>query len=872
MSPAPRGRRVIGERVSHYTIVERLGGGGMGVVYKAEDERLKRPVALKFLPPELTRDEAAKARLVLEAQAASALDHPHVCAVHEIDETPDGQVFICMAYVDGESLKSRLERGPLPVEDAIVIGMQIAEGLAHAHRHGIVHRDIKPANVMLARDGGVKLVDFGLATLVGQTQPGAPGTVAGTPAYMSPEQVLGVPVDERSDIWSLGTVLFEMLAGRSLAAVRDDAGAETTGGISATLAAARPDVPPQLAAIIARCIARDPAGRYQSAAELVADLDCVRRTLRLASQPTLTSAPAAARRPRRRLALGVLAGVSFTLLAAVVLWRPDVRALLHPEGAPDQRILAVLPFTNVGGEPANQRFCDGLPESLTSRLTQLQRYRVWVVPFSDVRAKHLTSPTQARDGLGVNLAVTGFVQRNPGDVRVTLNLNRVDGPTPRQIRSVTIDENTAELYRLEDRAVWALAEMLDLELPRMAWRTPLPGGTTVADAQDLYLRALGALYPSTGAPDAAAAAELFRRATALDPKFSLAWAGLGQAYLAEYQAAKDPGLVAKAIAAGDTAAGLDPGLPQVHITLATIRLTKGDAEGAVPEFELALRANPTDAAALRGLAKAYETMGRFGDAEAAYTRAIASQPGLWTSYQALAKFYVRRSRYPEAEAMYRRALTLDPGNEWIANNLGALYFSVGRYDEARAMFERSLAIRPTYAAYSNCGTLAFMQKRWTDAIVQYEKASGLDADEYVVWGNTGIAYHWLGDHEAQAREALLTAVNLAGRQLAVNPNDPVVLADLASYSAVLGEAATARAYLARIEDAGRTQADLAIAIADVRADLGERERAIDWIGIGLALGFPAADLEQRPAFAPLLRDPRLQTLLRAHRAPAPAAK
>ena len=869
----PPGRRVIGERVSHYTIVERLGGGGMGVVYKAEDERLKRLVALKFLPPELTRDEAAKARFLLEAQAASALDHPHVCAVHEIDETPDGQVFICMAYVDGESLKSRLDRGRLTVEETLAIAAQIADGLAHAHRHGIVHRDIKPANVMLSRDGGVKLVDFGLATLAGRAQPGAPGTVAGTPAYMSPEQARGGAADERSDIWSLGAVLFEMLAGRPLADEHGSGAAGEDAAIAlAPLADARPDVPPQLAAIIKRCLARDPAGRYQSVAELAADLECVRRTLRLASQPTLTSAPAAARRPRRRLALGVLASVSFTALAGIVLWRPDVRALLHPERAPDQRILAVLPFANVGGEPANQRFCDGLPESLTSRLTQLQRYRVWVVPFSDVRAKHLTSPTQARDGLGVNLAVTGFVQRSPEAVRVTLNLNRVDGPTPRQIRSVTIDESAAELYRLEDRAVWALAEMLDLELPRAAQRTPLPGGTTVANAQDLYLRGLGALYPGTGAPDAAAAVELFRRATALDQRFSLAWAGLGQAYLAEYHTAKDPGLVAQAIAAGDTAAGLDPGLPQVHVTLATIRLTKGDAEGAVREFELALQNNPIDAAALRGLAKAYETLGRFGDAEAAYTRAIAAQPGLWASYKGLAQFYWHRSRYPEAEAMYRRALTLDPGNEWIANNLGALYFSVGRYAEARAMFERSIAIRPTYAAYSNFGTLAFVQKRWTDAIVQYEKASALDAGEYAVWGNTGIAYHWLGGHDAQAREALLTAANLAERQLAVNPNDPIVLADLASYNAVLGEAAKARAYLARIEAAGRTQADLAIAIADVRADLGEKERAIEWIGVGLGLGFPAADLEQRPAFAPLLGDPRLQALLRAQRAPAPAAK
>ena len=205
---------MIGTTISHYTIVERLGGGGMGVVFKAEDTRLKRFVALKFLPPELTRDDTAKERFLLEAQAASALDHPHVCAIHEIDETPDGQVFICMAYVDGESLRSRLARGPLAIDEALVIAMQIAEGLTQAHQHGIVHRDIKPANVMLTRDGTVKLVDFGLATLAGQARVTKTGQVVGTAAYMSPEQARGAGFDQRSDLWSLGVVMYEMLAGR----------------------------------------------------------------------------------------------------------------------------------------------------------------------------------------------------------------------------------------------------------------------------------------------------------------------------------------------------------------------------------------------------------------------------------------------------------------------------------------------------------------------------------------------------------------------------------------------------------------------------------------------------------------------------------
>ncbi len=854
---------MIGSKVSHYTIVERLGGGGMGVVFKAEDTRLKRFVALKFLPPELTRDETAKERFLLEAQAASALDHPHVCAIHEIDETPDGQVFICMAYIDGEPLTSRIVRGPLAIDEAIVIAMQIAEGLAQAHQHGIVHRDIKPANVMLTGDGTVKIVDFGLATLAGQARVTRPDQVVGTAAYMSPEQARGTAVDQRSDLWSLGVVMYEMLAGRLPFAAGSEQGVvhSILSGSFAPLESARPGLPRPLATIVSRCLAKEPSERYQSATDLRADLDCVRRTLSLATAPIIADLPPAPTRRHRRPTMAVLLGALLVALGTAIALRTELRALVHPPESSAHKVLAVLPFTNVGDEPSNQGFCDGLPESLTSRLTQLERYQVWVVPFSDVRDRGITSPMRARDGLGVNLAVTGFVQREAGHVRVTLNLNRVDGQTARQIRSRTIDESVSQLYLIEDKTVWALAEMLDLELPREAQRTPLPGGTTVAAAQDCYLQAFGALHPTRGTPDAAAAVALFERAAALDPRFALAYAGLGEAYLARYQTARDPDLVAKAVAAGNKAADLDPTLAQVHATLGVIRLTQGDAEDAVREFELALVPNPADAGALRGLARAYETLGRFDKAEAAYKRAIAAQPGLWPSYKSLAQFYWHRSRYPEAEALYRQAMALDPNNEWIPNNLGALYFSAGRYPDARVMFERSLTIRPTYAAYSNFGTLAFVQKDWGEAIRQYEKACALDDRDYVVWGNTGIAYHWLGGHEPQAREALTTAVTLAERQLGVNPHDPVVMADLASYSATLGDRERARAYLVRVEAAAREQADLAVAVADVWADLGETDRAIAWIETGLKLGFPEADIEQRPAFARLLRDPRVARLL-----------
>jgi len=863
---------VIGTTVSHFTVLERIGGGGMGVVFKAEDTRLKRTVALKFLPPELTRDQKAKERFVLEARAASALDHPHVCTVYEIDETSDGHVFICMAYVDGESLRSRLARGPLGIEETLGVATQVADGLAQAHAHGIIHRDIKPGNLMLTRDGNVKIVDFGLATLGGQPRITNVGQVVGTASYMSPEQARGQEVDGRTDVWALGVVMYEMLTHR-LPFVAQSDGAVLHAIVHddfLPLEDARPGLPPQLCAVVKRCLVKDPRDRWQSAAELRAELERMRRAVSTASDRTVTGVapvPPLRRRWARAAALG---GAALLVAGALALsWRPLVRPFLSPNEPSRQRVLAVLPFTNVGGERADQEFCDGLPESLTSRLTQLERYPLWVVPFSDVRAAGISSPARAREGLGVNLAVTGFVQRTRDDVRVTLNLNRVDGATARQVRSRTITEKVSALESLEDEVVWALAEMLDLELPREARRTPLPGGTTVAEAQERYLEGYGALNPGKGTPDPKTAVELFERAVRLDPSFALAWAGLGQAQLERFKRERDPALVERAVAAAEKAARLNPALPQVHATLGVIEAAKGEDARAAREFERALELNPVDAAALRGLAGAYEKLGRFDEAEAAYKRAVAAQGELWPSHQSLARFYWRRSRFADAEAEYRKAMALDPTNEWLPNNLGALYFSAGRYDDARAMFERSLAIRATYAAYSNLGTLAFMRRDWSEAVAKYEQARALDDRDYALWGNIGIAYHWLRNHDRDAEQALRTAVTLAERALTVNPHDTGVLADLASYCATLGERDKARGYLREVEADGRQQADLAISIADVYADLDDTTKAVEWIGTALDLGCPVTDVEKRPAFEPLLRDPRVRELLESHRGAQP---
>ncbi|HEY5133745.1 MAG TPA: serine/threonine-protein kinase, partial [Candidatus Krumholzibacteriaceae bacterium] len=262
---------MIGKTVSHYRILEKLGQGGMGVVYKAEDTKLKRTVALKFLPSELTRGADAKARFIQEAQAACALDHPDICTIYEIDETGDGQLFIAMALYEGETLKQKIERGPLAIEEAVEIAMRVAQGLGRAHEAGIVHRDIKPGNIMITDRGDVKIVDFGLAKLAGQAKLTKTGSTLGTAAYMSPEQARGEEVDRRTDIWSLGVVLYEMLTGQLPFKGEHEAALlyAIVHEKPEALSSLRSDAPAPLSSLISKVLQKDRALRYQTAEELV---------------------------------------------------------------------------------------------------------------------------------------------------------------------------------------------------------------------------------------------------------------------------------------------------------------------------------------------------------------------------------------------------------------------------------------------------------------------------------------------------------------------------------------------------------------------------------------------------------------------------
>jgi tetratricopeptide (TPR) repeat protein/TolB-like protein len=851
---------VIGSTVSHYTVLERLGGGGMGVVYRAEDTRLKRPVALKFLSADLTRDAEAKQRFVQEAQSASALDHPHVCTVHEIDETPDGRVFICMTYYAGESLRERILKGPFSVADALVIAIQIAEGLAATHDRGIVHRDIKPANVMLTSDGTVKIVDFGLATLIRRARGSRSGVVAGTLPYMAPEQARGEAADARTDIWAAGAVLYEMLTGHPpfgtehespvLRAIQED----RHPPISRT----RQDVPQAVTAMIDRCLEKDPDKRFATARDLAAELRRVRRALRISTASTITGAPAsgATSGRRRRRAAGLAAAAAAAALAVAILSGvlPGLDRVPGTHALPAKAHIAVLPFLNVGGEPANQAFIDGFVEVLASRLTQLRgREDLWVVPQSEVRAARVTSPLEAYRTFGATLVVTGALRRSGDGVQLTVNL--VDPERTRQLRSWVLESREDALGRLDQRAFDALSDGLGIS-GGGAVTVAAPTRTPAPAAYDLTMQGFGVLAGVHGPGDPEAALNLFRRAATIDPAFALAQAGLGRAYLELFRNTRNPDWVEAAEASCTRAIALDASLAQVQVTLGSVQSATGRYRDAVATFRRVLEAEPGNLDASLGLARAYQALGRLAEAEATFRAATASRPDFWLPYHRLGNFYLAHQRWAQAEAQYEKVVTLTPDSFVGPFDLGIAYFNENRLADARAAFERSIALKPTYGAWSNLATLTYAEGKWQAAAEAFEKALAISDQDYLLWGNLGSAYRQLHGHEERERQVLREAISLAERRRAVNPSDPSIAADLASYHAMLGESTAAERYLADVRPAAGDDAALAFRVGETYEDMGRRDEALRWIARAAVLGQPAVEIMNSPDLAALRADPR----------------
>jgi non-specific serine/threonine protein kinase len=669
---------MIGQTISHYRIIKKLGAGGMGEVYLAQDTMLDRKVAIKFLPSESSHDVKANRRLIREAKSAATLDHPNICAIHEANEE-GGRSFIVMQYVDGETLDCKIKTHSFDLSEALTIGVQIADAISEAHTRGIIHRDIKPQNIMITARGQAKVMDFGLAKEVRKTTPlesaaetlgllTGPGVILGTVPYMSPEQVRGEGADARSDIFSFGALLYEMFSGRS--PFSTESAADTISAILTTepplLARYTADVSVELERIVRKCLEKNRERRYQTMRDLVIDLENLRREYETA------------RAPDARGEYGSL------LRGAAPAQHPEIRSL------------AVLPMSNLSGDPAQDYFADGMTETLIAGLAKVGELRVISrTSVMQYKGAHKPLPEIARE-LNVDAIVEGSVQRFGERVQITVQL--IHAPTDQHFWSETYDRDLRDVLSLQNEIARAVTEQIQIKLtPQEQIRLARGRRPINPAAYDYFLRGRYYLIRQTKV-DNETAIEMLDRAVATDPNFAAAWAELAQACVWRLFLFT-PGekqLEEKAFVAVEKALSLDPDLAESHLARGRLIWTPANHfphDKAIQEYRRALALNPNLDEVRSQLALVYGHVGLLDEALQQTEKALAINPN-----NNLARYHAGETLLFQGN--YEQALTalssvpreVNPALVGYQKPIALLH--LGRKEEAAAVLEESLRDYP----------------------------------------------------------------------------------------------------------------------------------------------------------------------------------
>ena len=851
--------------VSHYKITACLGGGAMGTVYKAEDTLLHRPVALKFLPADLTEDEEASRRFMREARATSSLDHPNICTIHEIAQDEDGSWYIAMAWYEGQTLKKILDNGPLPPGRALNYARQMALGLSLAHDQDVVHRDIKPANIIITDRDELKILDFGLARLLGKARLTRSGTVMGTAAYMSPEQARGEDVGTSSDIWSLGVVLYEMLAGHM-----PFEGESDVAMIYSVLNSDLPALPEPVGrnseictGIVHNCLARDPGDRYPSARVLADDIQRCMESPRAAYgvRPSRSSVFSPPVRPLWRQLLPVV----FALALLVVLALPQSRRLLRSvspfASSRDQTGVAVVPFTFTGdeGDTGNAAaFGRGLSTMINNRLAGLEQYsgRFWIVPASEIMRRNIMDEAGAQSREGVQQIITG--SGNLKDNTITLEITVFDNrDLSRTVR--VFKDSAGNLKTWQSDVLSWLTSVIDPDLETSPDRLSGMHCTNIPASFIAYQHGFGHLAYASGGSDnlhADAALSYLERAVASDSSFACAWTQLGRAVWLKY-GISDSVRMSQAETYLTTAVRLDPTAIWPHHYLGNLKASTGDGGDALAEYRQALDLDPLHAPTLSRLGFLQNRLGDNRGAKDAFYRAIKARPYYPRAYRNAGVFHNFRGEYEKMGENFQTMVDLVPNDYLGYYLLGAAYFEKGDYANSETWIRHSLAIEPTHGAYMNLGTLYYYDQRYIDSIAMCRKALEIRPDYFYSWRTLAASFKFAPGYADSVRPAYEKAMELLQIKLARDPENTRNKSDRAAICAILGPRETALAILADLEtNHPELDTGAMFSMASTYEELGDRGRALDWLekAVGKDLSFKMVD--RYPALKNLRSHPR----------------
>ncbi|EQB63029.1 MAG: Serine/threonine protein kinase [candidate division Zixibacteria bacterium RBG-1] len=650
---------MIGKTISHYKILEKLGEGGMGVVYKAQDTKLDRLVALKFLPEHLLYDPTSKARFIQEAKGASAINHPNITTVYEIDEA-EGKSFIAMELIEGKSLKTLIEEKELPVNKIIDMAIQVCEGLHKAHQSGIVHRDIKPENILIGKDDLVKILDFGLAKLKGTSRLTQTGTTTGTVAYMSPEQAQGEEVDQRSDIFSLGVVLYEMITNRSPFEGKHSA-AIIYSIINETpqpLARFDNTAPTKLQEIVDKVLAKDKGERYQHIDELLADLKRCRKE----------------------------SGQDATATKK------------------DKKGVAVLYFENLSSDPESDYFSAGITEDILTDLSKIESIRVAsrnaVLPY---KGKAVDIPLLGKK-LNVDAVLEGSVRKAGNRIRISAQL--IDTKEGFHLWAERYDRELKEVFDLQEEIAKKIASALKIKLSEKEEEKIAQKYKGNLQAYDYYLKGRN-YYSKYTKSDMLTAIQMFKNALEVDPNYALAYAGLADSYyqMVEKKLDDDKSLMNKAEQEARKALSIDPNCSEAYKALGTISGYLGRYNSGYKLLRKALEINPNYEPARTNLGIYLMTLGEFEKAEHELLLALEHDPTLLFPWIALSFLYLKSQKYSQVEACARKLIESEESSFYIVAGhffLAKMHMYLQQYEKAFSQLQKALELQPKEPRWISC--------------------------------------------------------------------------------------------------------------------------------------------------------------------------
>jgi len=860
-----------GTRLGPYEIVDLLGAGGMGEVWRARDTRLGREVAIKVLPDEFVDDVERAARFQREAQLLAAFNHPTIAGIYSFEQAA-GIRLLVMELVPGETVKQLLAKGPIPVSRALEIARDVADALDAAHAKGILHRDLKPANVKVTPEGKVKLLDFGLAkafagglaaTDISQSptlgiDTTKQGMVLGTASYMSPEQTRGRTLDRRSDVWAFGCLLYEMLTGKKAFT------GETVSDVLVAILdrepdwdALPPDTPRPVSELLKACLTKRLDERLPDLAHARQQLDLV-RTGRTTLLPAV--ATSASRSGRRPLPFAVGA-VAVLLLVAAVVW--IALRERSSKALPATKLLAVLPAADFTGRPEGRALADGISMSLRQRLQPVPGVSI-MVP-SGAEAARETDPAKVALDTGANLLVVPSVQRSGDRLRISYSL-RLDS-SPVQIDAGDVDGPESDLFALQDALAAKLVASLRLRFA--GGGTPPREEVPKGPAQGDYVTALGYLERSDDRDSVQKAIDLLTKIPN-GQNSALVQATLGRAYLSAYALSRETSQVQAARTAAERASELDPGLAEAQITLGQVLTASGRYTQALAVIRNALSKDPGSVPALLALVTALQKSNDPVEAERVALRIVELRPTSWAGFNRLGGLYFMSSRYEKAAEAYRRAIALNPSVARVHLNLGAVLLRLGRFDEARAALEDSIRILPVAQAYSNLGVAHYLLGRFPEASASFQKAVDLAPKNFRWHVYLGDALSQIPGQAERARAAYEAALPLVKAELAVDPTDAVNVVLLGRCLARTGDGEKGWSEIRRGVALAPEDENVLETAAAAAMVVGKKAEALAWLRKAVARGYGLVEIQHDPDFAPLRGDPEFGKLASERPAATPS--